>query len=550
MKNHTHPDNKYFPLNKFHQIQVDGLDPDLIKISAHKTLKDGEKISHTTVLNAIVKMLGFSGGYGEYKKNYKEKLKPFMIKNGLRRHANLTSNPTPSHFMQTNLQYLAERLFLSTDPTPMKLFTGYNFEQTTQNGAFKHINLSNSIYNGYGEILPHKVSPLINFLGDTLFKPRARPIVFCEYLSHDASKEQIDEFKKKQESIFHDFTKLIDASDKGWVDILPFNSRLIFLRGENGAYDFIFKGLKSKLFDRKFDRKFINICDLPYFIEDYHFSKWQYFEFDGSIEETVHETEKKFYATGGSLKSYPGQFDLIKDYMSKYCGYSNPSIKKVSSLHKNFLRIQVEDKELAVSNLISIKEFEEFLNQSSFQMNDEYLKNFLANNQEKEKSLPVTVNFYDVLKFCKWYSDTYNIQVRLLRTQELEHIRVNQFNHIALVEDFNNSDLVQFYDHNDNLFSDNLGFQYHPPFLNSSEFNNLRCSFNPNLHIDSTTVGLNMICSNFWAEWVLEKSVLRTGGLKTFNNIAAKAFRDSPPLESTGRRKHIKTGFRLCYDLS
>ena len=49
----------YLPLKQFHILPVFGLEPELIKQSVKSVSYDREKISHCTLLNALVQSLGF-----------------------------------------------------------------------------------------------------------------------------------------------------------------------------------------------------------------------------------------------------------------------------------------------------------------------------------------------------------------------------------------------------------------------------------------------------------------------------------------------------------
>ena len=85
----TLPIIAYLPLKKFHILPIFGLEPDLIKLSVDHVSRDREKISHCTLLNALVHLLGFKGGFSGFVNSYELILKPFMEKNNLDQYANL-----------------------------------------------------------------------------------------------------------------------------------------------------------------------------------------------------------------------------------------------------------------------------------------------------------------------------------------------------------------------------------------------------------------------------------------------------------------------------
>ncbi|NES63602.1 hypothetical protein G3343_22240, partial [Vibrio parahaemolyticus] len=84
MTNNSIP-TTYIPLEKFHIVPLTGLSPAELKISAKRTSRDREKITHTTKLNAIAKRLGITGGFAAYEKEYNGSLLPFMAKHNLRK---------------------------------------------------------------------------------------------------------------------------------------------------------------------------------------------------------------------------------------------------------------------------------------------------------------------------------------------------------------------------------------------------------------------------------------------------------------------------------
>jgi hypothetical protein len=51
---------------------------------------------------------------------------------------------------------------------------------------------------------------------------------------------------------------------------------------------------------------------------------------------------------------------------------------------------------------------------------------------------------------------------------------------------------------------------------------------------------------NFFAEWVMEKTCIRSGDLSSF--YGDNCFRGTP-LDTTGAYKSTKIGFRLCYEV-
>ncbi|EME0092515.1 hypothetical protein VXI05_000492 [Vibrio parahaemolyticus] len=130
MTNNSIP-TTYIPLEKFHIVPLTGLSPVELKISAKRTSRDREKITHTTKLNAIAKRLGITGGFAAYEKEYNGSLLPFMAKHNLRKRKNLlkhTKDGDYNLYFPFSHQQVSERLFFFEGPTPKKLFTGHDFD--------------------------------------------------------------------------------------------------------------------------------------------------------------------------------------------------------------------------------------------------------------------------------------------------------------------------------------------------------------------------------------------------------------------------------------
>src|SRR5690606_27781508 len=74
-----------------------------------------------------------------------------------------------------------------------------------------------------------------NVIGDQIIYPRQTDIP--ELCLYNRTPEDID----TENEFFNLFVKRIDEIGQGWVDIIPYNENLIFLRGEKGEYSFVFR---------------------------------------------------------------------------------------------------------------------------------------------------------------------------------------------------------------------------------------------------------------------------------------------------------------------
>lgn len=568
----------YLPLEKFHIIPINGLSPDEIKKSVSQVSRDREKIKRNTLLNACAKALGFKGGIAGYKSEYESKLKPFMEEHQLITRTDLVSPRYIGYGLPSfklSYQDISERLFFSQKPIPKKLFTGYNFhyENYFDDGVMLYgdtfglegiaLSLSGKfkLANKYPleEIaIPYQfcksrylidiiigsenttlIQPGFNVIGDQLVFPReTNTPKLCLY---NRSKENID----TENEFFNLFVKRIDEIGQGWVDIIPYNESLIFLRSEKGEYSFVFRNQRDKEFTHDSEFKpYLKRSEVPRFNDDYHFNRWYYFENKGFKHKILHEAEAEFYAKGGNVRTYPGLDNVLKNYI--YDEYKK-TLKPLASKKglKGFQRFELsEDKILMVSDLISIEDFKEFM-----YANSEYLgrriglDNLNNVNDEDDESLPVALTGYDMLKYIDWFNAKHDIETRLLSLEEYKTITpfVPLYANYELIREFYSSDAGSYC-----VFIDKEGNTTRKPaYMEEDEFQFLTMKFhNPKFKFKNQ---LRFMDSHFFAEWLKDFSCIRSNSLTSI--YSDNIFRSKPPLSSTGRWKYIKIGFRLCYEL-
>ncbi len=130
MTNNSIP-TTYIPLEKFHIVPLTGLSPAELKISAKRTSRDREKITHTTKLNAIAKRLANNWWICRLRERVQRKLTSVYGKHNLRKRKNLlkhTKDGDYNLYFPFSHQQVSERLFFFEDTTPKKLFTGHDFD--------------------------------------------------------------------------------------------------------------------------------------------------------------------------------------------------------------------------------------------------------------------------------------------------------------------------------------------------------------------------------------------------------------------------------------
>lgn len=606
----------YLPLEKFHILPIYGLEPDLLKKSVNYVSRDREKVGHCTLLNSLAKCLGFKGGFAGYTVEYEQILKPFMQKHNLNQYADLIKVKFyKDNFLKLQRQDVSERLFFSGNSIPDKIFTGYDFPYD------QHFNDGIGIYNfevnrellgltqnAYDDCCSSNVdkallNPLFqvplkrqnfqsralidiviggdltyiqcgfNLLGDQLVFPRNKSAVFQIYSKDQDSESEVFKHCKRKMDLF---IQRIEEINKGWVEVIPFNENLIFLKGEKGEYDFIFKNQRDEKFNHQIYGNYLKRSDVPKFDDEYHFTRWFYFEFKGHRQQVLHDAERQFYLSGGVVGDYPGERVLIKQAL--YDEYQKTFKDLTSDIElDDFKKVNLTNgKALMVSDLVTISDLHEFM-----KLNDEYftnretlvspkgqLDNLYSVNADEDSNVPASMTWYDVLTYINWFNRRNGVETRLLSLDE--YIEVSPFHQIPdPYENFDLKDikgpLVKMKRNPDGTislssetkkpkFQSCLSFYKqngekiigHPPYMKEEDFQNLELKFEFSDYEHNKN--LKFLRSNFFGEWLAEKTCIRSESLTSFygdNYI----LRSTPPLNSTGKYKGMKIGFRLCYEL-
>lgn len=457
------PDNQntFLILDDHHIVPFYGFSPEKIKQSARAIIKNPSKpIQRTTILNFIVKELGFTGGYADYKKSYR-KLESFLQENGLLEYRDLTSHYCRYgrlkglSFLIGNSkeyrQYLSDRLFLSGKPLPERVlfkdfdFTDYQLYQKTQNIKGDYLNFVKSEYRPLVEDIHIELSKdreindidcdanyffidansCINFLDDSLVCPELGE-GYISRLYFPGKKHENEQKSVKRFSILK--SHLINIPEL-WAEIVPFNNNVIFLK-EGNFYDYVIKNQRTRIFDRKYP-KHCSAEDTTYIqSEQRFFNEAYYFEKHEWRELNSHEAEKYHYENGGKAGySYPGEDVILKRYLESKERYPfSPKKRKyrkrviqLPGFYKERLR---NGKELYVSNLVSIEDFFRFFESTDYYKRrcKEFYDDIYTMNMESDITLPVAVTWYDANAFAAWFSRENGVNARLLNLNEAEEI--------------------------------------------------------------------------------------------------------------------------------
>jgi len=379
-------------------------------------------------------------------------------------------------------------------------------------------------------------------VGDALMDPIKQGVETERYIGEGS----IEEYTERQElshSMFELFRERINDSRDGWVDIIPFNDNLIFLKGINGEYDFVYKNQRNQAFEHQIFGKALKNADVPSCIQNYHFLRWHYFEYTGFRDKDEHEAEKHFYETEGKVSQYPGQLTVLRNYCIDYGKYS-PFHNKSNQLLDGFFHCKINNSNMMISNLITIKDYSLFLNAepndncrkySNYRVGD----NITSVNNENI-SHPAAVTWFDALAYINWLEEKTGVNIRLLKLDEYQSLR----------EGFTPLERQQLHCESDLEFvkPDGTIYPSHPEYMAEDIFQSLTLRFKNTPNTVKGLNGLEFVKSHQFDEWLLEGTCIRSGNLMSFYNDP-HILRSCPPKGSTGKYKGTKIGFRLCYEL-
>jgi hypothetical protein len=224
----------------------------------------------------------------------------------------------------------------------------------------------------------------------------------------------------------------------------------------------------------------------------------------------------------------------------------------------NFIKINVLDKNISVSNLVSISDFKEFINETDYLKYRKGTESWENANLDEDKSLPASVSWHDANAYLAWYEKKYSIPVRLLKSNEYLDIRKEDFEKCSLVREC--------YYPKTNLISEDFKERLLSPKLLVEEPNErieneidiqqyLKFKFPSNIEWCNYK-GLKVLVCGSFGEWMAEHKNFNVAmAINTKRLTSARSYMplnrkyDYFPANSQGNYKRIKIGFRICYEI-
>jgi hypothetical protein len=257
------------------------------------------------------------------------------------------------------------------------------------------------------------LSSSLNLLGDALVEP-ARP----GHWVHEVYNETPAGVRKR-DLLVQCFRAVAGSSDEGWVEVLPFNDNLTFLKGAGGTYDVVVRETRDG--DRQGRTPFdeLPLDDLPSALRAEAGFATEFFDLRGQWEERLrHESQEHYYRNGGRpIPHYPGNDEVLAMYLrdrgvigvaEPVTGEALPGFRLV--VFENGRRLFVQESPMSVGQR------QAFLAESSWSGRRRGQR--LEIDGGEAPDLPAASTFVDAQACCGFYEAEYGRRFRLVTWEE------------------------------------------------------------------------------------------------------------------------------------
>lgn len=581
---------------KFWEMKLEGLHHKHVKNSAKK-LRDARKrpdqpVSEDVSLKVSSLHRGLAQALGSKSfdgwRNTELELIDFLQTRGMTRPVDLISWPRML-FPRLTARQVSDRLFNSGLPMPEKIFTGVGskFFAASSRGRMDIHRLSEEPVDGDEakfnwciarasqivlsldrefdwdaeapdhldltgtDLLLHAFScdyipGAFNLLGDNLVAPMQRP---PEFRLYNASEDELA-FDRR---VFDVFRQEIDCSELGWVEVIPLpgNDKIVFLKGENGAFDWVIRDQRDEAFTGNPYHPILKSHELPTAMKESELNAHLYFKTGEWYERLEHSAETRHYAEGGTVATWPGYPKLLmRELVATRRNYAKPAQPRGRGA-QDFVPHRLNDYCLMVSPPVTIREFWRYFENSDWR-DDRIVRSshtkaqlevdLAAVNLHDDDHLPASVTWFDAVAYCRYYEQKSGLPVRLLEVEEWKQISPPP---IQDIEQDGWGDLTWGVTGAEGKTGSEICHR-HPKACAGGEY--LR--FGKELIWAQNQQGLPFVSVVDFGEWLANYA----GGYAPVANAATgKALmtgpldRDCCPAHLTMRYKGLKVGFRLCY---
>lgn len=264
------------------------------------------------------------------------------------------------------------------------------------------------------------VGCMFNMMGSNLMEPAVgEPVMRSYNMSAEGLAFELQ--------LFRLFRKEIEGSDDGWVEVLPVpgNANLIFLKGANGAFDWVVRDQRDKAFSSNPLYPFFDKDEVPKAMDQSKLDGHLYFATGTWAEKLEHDAESRHYAEGGTAANWPGYAKLIQRELIASQGYRSPRAT-TGAVSDHFIPHRLGERCLMVSPLVTIAEFFDFCSRTNWgQIRQEKARKTRENKIDDlgafnmdPSDLPASVTWLDAVAYCRDYETRTGLPVRLMTIDE------------------------------------------------------------------------------------------------------------------------------------
>lgn len=553
-------------------------------------------VKSVALQDALARTLG-ARSYSHWREVEQPKIADFLHEHGMSVPTDLIKWPySPRVVGSLTARQVADRLFNSGLPLPKRLFTGvgsclfapraygrldfdqaagYEFWTDQQRYAFceQHedeiLLRAEYMQDGCGldyldmtgrMLMLNAVSEFIgcmyNMMGSNLIEPALGEPVMRSY-------NMSAEDKAFELQLFRLFRKEIEGSDDGWVEVLPVpgNANLIFLKGANGAFDWVVRDQRDKAFTSNPLYPFFDKGEVPRAMDQSKLDGHLYFATGTWAEKLEHDAESRHYVEGGTAANWPGYAKLIQRELIASLGYRSPR-PATGAVSDHFIPHRLGESCLMVSSLVTIADFFDFCSRTNWgqirqekacKTIDKRIDDLGAINMDPS-DLPVSVTWLDAVAYCRDYEARTGLPVRLMTIDEWRQLAPPpmDFSHVRSSRLL----IVKKGEMPDDPIYEQLGWGIvggdGKLGGNSAHRHQADGSmrYGPNLKWVDNDAGLAFVSAPGFGEWLSDyrHGSAPTACVATGRSVAGGTIeRDLCPVRMTMSYKGVKVGFRLCY---
>lgn len=449
----TNPEPRlgYLLLRDGHAVPLSGISPDDIKAGAKHRVPhpEAEPLRHRQTLNAIVDRLGFRGDFGTFQAEGWPEFQRFLVQNGCTHRVGLFPMDHGgcidlyfSDYGGPRPRQLADRVFESGAAPPARVFLGYgtNWEAWDQ---FRFAGPQDAIatVGGPPETAASRAHDLFSrrhdlmgqwgFVDNKLVNGPVHEVVDKTYWPPGHDPDQREANLSKVRAAVLAFRAVFDARPEGWVDVLPYNERLVVLRGHDGGWDVLWRSYREEEPPQPShvgNSNRLAVEDLPSrLMSESDLQRAVHFRQEVWEEREAHEAEQAFYDRGGSAQArrMTSNAEVRAAWLREQGRMPVPErVRWEGALPAGFRIVVVQGRRVAMSDLVDVAAFRRMLVETGYAARrSNGNEPWERANEGAAPDVPVGASWVDAQAFCAWKERQLGVALRLPTREELRELR-------------------------------------------------------------------------------------------------------------------------------